>query len=84
MATIETISGVPVSTAAVRLAPAGRFLLQWPGTTKGGRSLVYSGRYVLRFRATNELGAVELMSRPFTVIRAAVTPKPKPKKTSSG
>jgi hypothetical protein len=80
-ATVETVSGVRVSTAAVRSAPAGRFLLQWRGTTNGGRSLVYSGRYVLRFRATNELGAVELTSRPFTVIRAAV--KAKPKKTSS-
>jgi hypothetical protein len=82
-ATIETVSGVRVSTAAVRRAQAGRFLLQWSGTTNGGRGLVYSGRYVLRFRATNELGAVELTSRPFTVIRAAVKPKPKPKKTSS-
>ena len=82
-ATIETPSGVRVSIAAIRSAPAGRFTLEWPGTTNAGRSLVYSGRYVLRFRATNELGAVELTSRPFTVIRAAVKPKPKPRKTSS-
>jgi hypothetical protein len=82
-ATIETESGVRVATAAVRRAPAGRFLVQWPGTTNRGRSLVYSGRYVLRFRASNELGVVELTSKPFTVIRAAVKPKPKPKKTSN-
>jgi hypothetical protein len=82
VATIETPSGVRVSTAAIRNAPAGRFTLQWPGTTNGGRSLVYSGRYVLRFRAVNQLGAVELTSRPFTVIRAAVKPKPKNSKAS--
>jgi hypothetical protein len=73
-ATIETPTGVPVSVAAVRQAPAGRFLLEWAGTTNGGKSLVYAGRYVLRFRATNALGAVELTSRPFTVVRP---PSPK-------
>ena len=84
-ATIETPSGVRVAIAAVRQAPAGRLTLQWPGTTNGGRNLVYSGRYVLRFRAVNELGAVELASRPFTVIRAAAKPKPKPpKRTARG
>ncbi|HVM69269.1 MAG TPA: FlgD immunoglobulin-like domain containing protein, partial [Gaiellaceae bacterium] len=85
-ATVETMSGVRVATAAVRSLPAGRFTLAWAGTTNGGKSLVYSGRYVLRFRAVNELGAVELTSRPFTVIRAASPkpkPKPKPKPTGS-
>ena len=45
------------------------------------QSLVYGGMYVVRFRATNELGAVELVSTPFRVIRAAPVPvkKPKPK-----
>ena len=82
-ATIETASGgVRVATIAVRRLPAGRFRVEWPGTTNGGRNLVYGGRYVLRFRATNELGAVELTSRPFLAVRAAEKPKPDPKKST--
>ena len=41
--------------------------------------LVYGGLYVVRFSATNELGTVELVSKPVRVIRAA--PLPKRKKT---
>ncbi len=80
-ATVETKSGVQVATISIRRAPAGRFLASWRGTTRGGRSLVYGGMYVVRFRATNELGAVDLLSTPFRVIRAAPVPvkKPKPK-----
>ncbi len=48
---------------------------------RGGRALVYGGDYVLRFRAANELGAAELTSRPFKVVRAAPAKK-KPKKQS--
>jgi hypothetical protein len=75
-ATVETLTGVRVAVAAVRQAPAGRFLVEWAGTAAGGKSLVYAGRYVLRFRATNALGAVEVTSGPFTVVRP---PPPKPK-----
>jgi hypothetical protein len=79
-ATVETTSGVQVATIAVRRAPAGRFLATWGGTTRGGRSLVYGGLYVVRFRATNELGAVDLVTSPFRVIRAAPVPLKKPKR----
>jgi hypothetical protein len=81
-ATVETASGVQVATIAIRRATAGRFLATWRGTTRGGRSLVYGGLYVVRFRATNELGAVDLVTAPFRVIRAAPVPlkKPKPKR----
>ena len=76
--TVETRSGVQVATIAVRrITEPGRFLVRWRGTTRGGRALVYGGDYVLRFRAANELGAAELTSRPFKVVRAAPAKKPK-------
>ena len=80
-ATVETKLGVQVATISIRRAAAGRFVASWRGTTRGGRSLVYGGTYVVRFRATNELGAVDVVSAPFRVIRAAPAPvkKPKPK-----
>ena len=77
-ATVETKTGVQVATIAVRRLPAGRFAASWRGTTRGGTFLVYGGMYVVRFRATNELGAVEVVSPAFRVIRAAPVP---PKKT---
>ena len=81
-ATVETLSGVPVATIAIRRAPAGRFTATWKGTTLGGRSFAYGGLYAVRFRATNELGAVDAVSPSFRVIRAAPVPKKKPAKTS--
>ena len=80
-ATVETKSGVQVATIAIRRLPAGRFAASWRGTTRGGKFLVYGGMYVVRFRATNELGAVELVSPAFRVIRAAPVPVKKPKPT---
>ncbi|NUT56876.1 MAG: hypothetical protein HOQ03_12960 [Thermoleophilia bacterium] len=78
-ATVETKSGVQVATIAVRRLPAGRFAARWRGTTRGGKFLVYGGMYQVRFRATNQLGAVEVVSPAFRVIRAAPVPKKKPK-----
>jgi hypothetical protein len=79
LATVETASGgVKVATIADRRAPAGRFRVSWNGTTRGGRAFVYGGLYLIRFRATNELGSVELTTTPFRVIRAAPLPKKKP------
>jgi len=77
---VETRSGVRVATIATRAVQPGRFLVQWNGTTRGGRALVYGGLYVIRFAATNELGTVELVSTPVRVIRAAPLPKKKPPK----
>ena len=74
--------GVQVATIAVRRLPAGRFAAAWRGTTRGGKFLVYGGMYVVRFRATNELGAVDVVTPAFRVIRAAPVPTKKPK--SSG
>jgi hypothetical protein len=81
-ATVETKSGVKVATIAVRRLPAGRYSTGWRGTTRGGKFLVYGGMYVVRFRATNELGAVELVTKPFRVTRAAPLPAKKPKPRS--
>ncbi|MDQ3066617.1 MAG: phosphodiester glycosidase family protein [Actinomycetota bacterium] len=80
-ATVETASGVQVAALAARRALAGRFTATWKGTTRDGRSFVYGGLYVVRFRASNELGAVDLASPTFRVIRGAPVPleKPKPK-----
>jgi hypothetical protein len=71
--TVETrTGGVRVATIATARAGKGRFLVRWNGTTRAGRAFVYGGEYVLRFRATNELGSVELVSTPVhvTVIRS--------------
>jgi hypothetical protein len=78
-ATVETTAGVRVATIAVRRLPAGRFAAGWRGTTRGGKFLVYGGMYAVRFHATNQLGAVEVVSPAFRVIRAAPLPKKKPK-----
>jgi hypothetical protein len=78
-ATVETTAGVQVATIAVRRLPAGRFAASWRGTTRGGKFLVYGGMYAVRFHATNQLGAVEVVSPAFRVIRAAPLPKKKPK-----
>ncbi len=81
--TVETQSGVRVSSVSTVSAPTGRLVVPWNGTIRGGKALVYGGRYVFRFRAVNELGAVELTSASFKVERAAPVkkkkPKPKPK-----
>jgi hypothetical protein len=79
--TVETRSGVRVATIATRrVTKAGRFLVRWNGTTRGGRLFAYGGTYVLRFRAANQLGVTELTSKPFRVVRAAPVPKKKQKK----
>lgn len=78
-ATVETAAGVPVATVAATRAEAGRFVASWRGTSRGGASFVYGGTYVFRFRASNELGSVDLVSTPFRVIRAAPVPLKKPK-----
>ena len=78
-ATVETKTGVQVATIAVRRLPAGRYSASWRGTTRGGKFLVYGGMYVVRFRATNELGAVDVVTPAFRVIRAAPVPQKKPK-----
>lgn len=76
-ASVETSSGVRVGTIAAKSVARGRYAVAWNGTTRGGRSLVYGGLYAIRFSAVNELGTVELVSKPFRVIRAAPLPKKK-------
>jgi hypothetical protein len=83
LATAETASGVRVASIALRRLEAGRFIARWKGTTLGGRSFVYGGLYKIRFRATNELGVVELTTQAFRVIRAAPVPLKKPKPPAS-
>ncbi len=81
IATVETASGVRVATVAVRRLPAGRFVARWNGMLRGGKFRAYNGRYAIRFRATNQLGAVELVSPTFRVIRAKTPAKKQPKQT---
>jgi hypothetical protein len=71
VATVETRSGVQVATIAIRRLPAGRYSASWRGTTRGGRFFVYGGMYQVRFRATNALGTVDVVSKAFRVTRAA-------------
>jgi hypothetical protein len=83
-ATVETASGVRVAAIALRNLGPGRFIARWKGTTAGGRSFAYGGLYKIRFRATNELGPVELTTQAFRVIRAAPIPKKKKPVASPG
>jgi hypothetical protein len=83
-ATVETASGVRVAAIALRNLGPGRFIARWKGTTAGGRSFAYRGLYKIRFRATNELGPVELTTQAFRVIRAAPIPKKKKPVASPG
>jgi len=71
--TVETASGVRISTLGVRAAQPGRFRATWTGIVK--RTPVYGGMYRFRFRARNALGVVELVSQPFRVIRGAPVKK---------
>jgi phosphodiester glycosidase len=81
LATVETATGVQVAAIALRRVDAGRFVATWKGRTRGGKTLAYGGSYVIRFRATNELGVVELTTAVFRVIRAAPLPKKTAKPT---
>ena len=83
-ATVETVSGVRVAAIALRNLGPGRFIARWKGTTAGGRLFAYGGLYRIRFRATNELGAVELTTQVFRVIRAAPIPAKKKPVASPG
>jgi hypothetical protein len=65
----------------VRRLPAGRFVAHWNGMLRGGKFRAYNGRYAIRFRATNQLGAVELVSPTFKLIRAKAPVKKKPNPT---
>ena len=65
--TIERPSGAVVRTVLRRPFPEGPASLGWDGRDTS-RVLAYRGRYVLRVRATNELGTVDL-TRPFSVRR---------------
>jgi hypothetical protein len=83
-ATVETRAGVTVARLLRRRVGAGRTRFEWNGRTFGGRRLAFGGGYVLRVSARNALGTVEL-TQPFSVLRAAPLPKPKPRRaTTSG
>ncbi len=75
---VETAAGVRIAPIALRQAPAGRLRVEWKGTIR--RSFVYGGLYKIRFRAVNELGAVELATKAFRVVRAAPVKKKQPKR----
>jgi hypothetical protein len=66
-ARIETPSGGVVQTLPAAHVEPGAFTVAWDGLS-ARRGAVYSGQYVARASATNELGTVELTA-PFTVRR---------------
>lgn len=69
VARVETPTGAVVANVArVRLA-AGARTVRWSGRI-GRRSLLHSGRYVLRVVATNAVGKMDL-AQPFTARRVA-------------
>ncbi len=65
---IETVSGALVRTLGRRSVPVGTLTVSWDGVAETG-GVVYSGRYLARVVAVNELGSVAL-AVPFTVRRA--------------
>jgi hypothetical protein len=60
--TVETSGGIVVRTIVNARRGPGEQLTAWNGRT-GRKRLVASGRYVVRVRATNELGSVSLVQR---------------------
>jgi hypothetical protein len=66
---IETRSGVVLRRLGTRPYQPGSVQVAWDGVTTSG-AVVYSGRYVARVIAKNELGTVDL-SAPFVVRRVA-------------
>jgi hypothetical protein len=64
---IETPSGAVVQTLAKVHVEPGTLVVSWDGVS-ASKGVVYSGRYVARAIATNELGTVELTA-PFNVRR---------------
>lgn len=70
-ARIETPSGAVVRTLPRRSLTPGTVTVSWDGVADSG-GLVYSGRYVARMVASNELGSVALTA-PFSVRRAGST-----------
>jgi flagellar hook assembly protein FlgD len=66
-ATIETRTGIVVRTLADRKLLEGSQKLLWDGRTASGR-LAFDGSYLVRVRATNAIGRVEL-TEPFRARR---------------
>lgn len=67
--TVETRVGVTVASPARRTFRAGSHSVTWNGRV-AARSLAHSGSYVLRVRAANAIGSVDLVA-PFVVRRVA-------------
>jgi flagellar hook assembly protein FlgD len=67
LATIETRSGIVIRTLVTSNMQAGMQRLVWDGRNATG-SLAYGGAYLVRVRATNAIGEVEL-TQPFTARR---------------
>jgi hypothetical protein len=65
--TVERSSGAVVRTVLRRSFPEGPVRVGWDGRDTS-RAFAYRGRYVLRVRATNSLGSVDL-TRAFTLRR---------------
>ncbi len=66
--TVETHDGAVVRTVAKGTLEPGEQFASWNGRAKNGKR-VRDGSYVVRVRATNDLGSVSL-TRPLVVRRA--------------
>src|SRR5918911_877927 len=65
--TIESANGVGIRTVGKGNVGAGTVSVRWDGRDRH-KNLVYGGRYLVRVRAQNQYGPVEL-TQPFTVYR---------------
>jgi hypothetical protein len=73
---VETPTGAVIANVTRGRLAAGTRTIRWAG--RAGRTLVHTGRYVLRVVATNSVGRMDL-SQPFTARRVASPRAPAPR-----
>jgi hypothetical protein len=77
VARVETLTGAVITNVTRARLPAGARSIRWAGRV-GRRTLVHTGRYVLRVIATNPVGRMDL-AQPFTARRVASPRGPTPR-----
>jgi hypothetical protein len=73
---VETPTGAVITNVTRGRLPAGPRSIRWAGRV--GRTLLHTGRYVLRVIATNPVGRMDLV-QPFTARRVASPRAPAPR-----
>jgi hypothetical protein len=74
---VETPTGAVITNVTRARLPAGTRTIRWAGRI-GSRTLLHTGRYVLRVIATNAVGRMDL-AQPFTARRVASPRAPAPR-----